>query len=129
MPLLLRTALLLVFSGAAASCATQSVTASGSPPPNPAEAATITADSEFNFLSSMAVVMKEVDGVAVQTSATRISVSPGHHEILVRCELISSRQHYMQTLKLDVAPRGTYRLGVKVGGAGGPCQAVAVKTN
>ena len=123
----LRAALLVVLTQAVAACATENLSSSGGA--DSAAAATISADSEFNFLPSMAVVMKEVDGVAIQKSTTRVSVSPGHHKLVVRCEVITAAQAYTQTLEVDVVPKGTYRLGVKVRGSAGPCEAVAVKTN
>jgi hypothetical protein len=127
MPRFLRATLVLLFSQAIASCATESIGASAAV--DPSNAATISGDSEFNFLPAMAVVIKEVDGVPVQKTVTRVSVSPGHHKLVVRCEVINAARYYMQTLEVDVVPKGTYRLGVKVGQSAGPCQAVAVKTN
>ena len=66
MPPFLRTALSVILSQVVASCATESINASG--PVDPVDAATISADSNFNFLPAMVVVMKEVDGVPIQTA-------------------------------------------------------------
>jgi hypothetical protein len=126
-PPVLRTALLVVLSQAAASCATESMSASG--PVDPGDAATISADSVFNFLPAMVVVIKEVDGVPVQSTVTKVSVSPGHHKLVVTCQVTSTPQAHIQTLEVDVMPKGSYRLGVKVGPTAGPCDAVAIKTN
>jgi len=65
-PPFLRTALSVILSQVVASCATESINASG--PVDPVDAATISADSNFNFLPAMVVVMKEVDGVPIQTT-------------------------------------------------------------
>jgi hypothetical protein len=127
MPPFLRAAFLVVMSLAAASCATESINASGQG--DPIDAATISADSVFNFLPAMVVVMKEVDGVPIQTSVTKVSVSPGHHKLVVTCQVTSTPQAHTQTLEVDVVPRGTYHLGIKVGQNAGPCDAVAIKTN
>ena len=127
MPRFLPATLVLVFSQTISSCATESI--GGSAAVDPSNAATISGDSEFNFLPGMAVVINEVDDVPVKKTVTRVSVSPGHHKLVVRCEVINAGQVYVQTLEVDVVPKGTYRLGIRVGQSAGPCQAVAVKTN
>ena len=125
MPRLLLAIVVLLFSQAIASCATQSIGAAV----DSSNAATISGDSEFNFLFPMAVVMKEVDGVPIQKSTTRVSLSPGHHKLVVRCEVISAARVYTQTLEVDLVPKGAYQLGVRVTGSVGPCEAVAYKTH
>ena len=129
MPPHLRTAFLVVFSQTLASCATQSIDALGTP--DPSTAARISADSAFNFMPSVVVVMNEVDGIPIQKTVSRVAVSPGHHKLAVTCQWLSGNVPavYRQTLELDAVPKGTYHLGVKVGGSAGPCEAVAVKTN
>ena len=127
MPRYMRLTLLMLFSQVTASCATQSVSPSGTV--DPSNAATISGDSEFNFMAGIAVVIKEVDGIPIKTSVTHVSVSPGLHALTVRCELISVGQFYMQTVEVDAVPKGRYVLGAKVGGGTGGCTAVAVKEN
>jgi hypothetical protein len=129
MPSYTRVSLLIVLSQAVVSCATQSIDPTGVV--DPSNAATISADSEWNFLlpPATAVVMKEVDGVPVKGTVTKVSVSPGHHKLEVRCELINAARSYDQTLEIDALPKAKYILGVKVGGSAGPCEAVAVKAS
>jgi len=122
----LRAALLAVLVQALAACATENISSSGGAN---SDAATISGDSEFNFMAGIAVVMKEVDGVPVHLSTTRVSLAPGHHKLIVKCEVITTAQTLTQNLEVDVVPKGTYRLGAKVGGSGGLCEAIAVKTN
>jgi hypothetical protein len=122
MRLYVHTALLIILSGTLASCATQSITARG--PVDPSTAATISADSALNFLPPVVVVMKEVDGVPVQSSVSKVTVSPGHHKLAVTCQWLNGPVAYPQTLELDAAPHGRYQLGVKVSRSGGPCEAV-----
>jgi hypothetical protein len=122
----LRATLLAVLVQTLAACATENIGSSGGAN---SDAATISGDSEFNFMAGIAVVMKEVDGVPVHSSTTRVSVAPGHHKLIVKCEVITTAQSVTQNLEIDVVPKGTYRLGAKVGGSGGLCEAMAAKTN
>ena len=127
MRLHVQTAFLVLLLETLASCATQSIDAAG--PVDPSTAATISADSALNFLPSVVVVIKEVDGVPVQSTVSKVTVSPGHHKLAVTCQWLSGNVPavYPQTLELDAAPHGKYQLGVKVSRSGGPCEAVAAK--
>lgn len=117
----MRTLLALALTGLAG-CMTQQ--AYDGPKLGKDEVAHISGDLRFTAGAAVSVILRQVDGRALNVSQSGVDVNPGSHQLLVDCLVRESGDTARFSLDVDVSAGRRYRLVPETGSAREGCVAV-----
>jgi len=79
------------------------------------EVARITGDPRFTAGTPVTVILRQVDGRALNVGQSSVEVLPGTHQLLVDCRIAETSSVTRHTLEAEVSAGGSYRLVAETG--------------
>jgi hypothetical protein len=97
------------------------------PPAKRDEVATITADPRFNAGLPVVVALRKVDDKVVGVAYDRLALEPGRHDILVDCNVQSSKSITRFPLTVEVEAGAHYQLVAELAPGNQECGTVRLE--
>ena len=93
------------------------------------EVARISGDPRFTAGTPVTVILRQVDGQAINVSQSSVELLPGTHKLLVDCRIAETNSVTRHTIDADVSAGTSYRLVAETGPGLRECTAVHLEAS